>query len=245
MSHLHWHRGVEQIDGQQIRSRAEINAYLGTSAETLPELVQQLAERRSGRRLKVGDAFCGRGLHPVRGRGARLRCLCLGPQPRGLPAHLACAQRYRGQRRHGTAGARPSARAGSSRRRPRRAAACALPSCAGPEEGAVRAPCAPGAALQRVKHRHEPRSGSKADSPTDIQGVAGRSDDTAHRARATAGAAAARAAAGVRPRRRAAPGSTIYRRCMRCRPNASRPEPSSGTSAAWSKAWSKVAPGRA
>lgn len=63
---------VEQIDGPPPESWAEINAYLGTSAETLPGLVQQLAERRHGRRLKVGDAFCGMGFIPF--EAAELGC---------------------------------------------------------------------------------------------------------------------------------------------------------------------------
>jgi adenine-specific DNA methylase len=63
---------VEQIDGPPPESWAEINAYLGTNAETLPALVQQLAERRYGRRLKVGDAFCGGGSIPF--EAAELGC---------------------------------------------------------------------------------------------------------------------------------------------------------------------------
>lgn len=63
---------VEQIDGPPEESWAEINAYLGTAANTLPELVEQLAFRRYGRRLKVGDAFCGTGAIPY--EAAALGC---------------------------------------------------------------------------------------------------------------------------------------------------------------------------
>ena len=52
---------VEEIAGPSKNSWAEINAHLGTSASSLPELVQQLSERRYGSRLKVGDAFSGMG----------------------------------------------------------------------------------------------------------------------------------------------------------------------------------------
>jgi adenine-specific DNA methylase len=52
---------VEEIDGPPEESWIEINAYLGTNAKSLPDLVQQLSQRRFGSRLKVGDAFSGMG----------------------------------------------------------------------------------------------------------------------------------------------------------------------------------------
>jgi len=55
---------VEEIDGPPEESWIEINAYLGTSAKTLPDLVQQLSKRRYGAKLKVGDAFSGLGSIP-------------------------------------------------------------------------------------------------------------------------------------------------------------------------------------
>ena len=55
---------VEEIDGPPSESWAEINAYLGTSANTLTDLVQQLSQRIYGARLKVGDAFSGMGSIP-------------------------------------------------------------------------------------------------------------------------------------------------------------------------------------
>ena len=54
----------EQIDGPSPEAWAEINAHLGTSAESLPELVRELGERRFGRVPRVGDAFCGGGSIP-------------------------------------------------------------------------------------------------------------------------------------------------------------------------------------
>jgi adenine-specific DNA methylase len=63
---------VEEIDGPPEESWAEINAYLGTSANTLAELVQQLSQQRYGTRLTVGDAFCGMGSIPF--EAAELGC---------------------------------------------------------------------------------------------------------------------------------------------------------------------------
>lgn len=63
---------VEEIDGPPEESWVEINAYLGTNAKTLPDLVQQLSQRRFGSRLKVGDAFSGMGSIPF--EAAELGC---------------------------------------------------------------------------------------------------------------------------------------------------------------------------
>ncbi len=63
---------IEQIDGPPEESWVEINAYLGTAAKTLAELIQQLSMRRYGKRLKVGDAFCGTGAIPF--EAAELGC---------------------------------------------------------------------------------------------------------------------------------------------------------------------------
>jgi putative DNA methylase len=63
---------VEEIDGPGPDSWEEINAYLGTSATTLPDLVQQLAHHLFGERLKVGDAFSGLGSIPF--EAAELGC---------------------------------------------------------------------------------------------------------------------------------------------------------------------------
>lgn len=63
---------VEQIDGPPEESWQVINAYLGTTATSLPELIEQLAIRRYGKRLKVGDAFSGMGSIPF--EAAELGC---------------------------------------------------------------------------------------------------------------------------------------------------------------------------
>lgn len=63
---------VEEISGPASDSWDEINAFLKTTATSLPELVQQLAVRRFGSRLTVGDAFSGLGSIPF--EAAELGC---------------------------------------------------------------------------------------------------------------------------------------------------------------------------
>lgn len=63
---------IEQIDGPPEESWVEINAYLGTNAQTLQELIEQLSISRYGKRLKVGDAFSGMGSIPF--EAAELGC---------------------------------------------------------------------------------------------------------------------------------------------------------------------------
>ncbi len=62
----------EEINGPSEASWERINAHLGTNATSLPELVQELGERRWGHAPKVGDAFCGAGSIPF--EAARLGC---------------------------------------------------------------------------------------------------------------------------------------------------------------------------
>jgi len=62
----------EEIDGPSPAAWATINAHLGTSAASLPELVRELGERRWGHTPRVGDAFCGGGSIPF--EAARLGC---------------------------------------------------------------------------------------------------------------------------------------------------------------------------
>ena len=62
----------EQIDGPSPQAWEEINAYLGTTANALPELVQQLGLRRFGHIPRVGDPVCGGGSIPF--EAARLGC---------------------------------------------------------------------------------------------------------------------------------------------------------------------------
>ncbi len=67
-----------------------VNAHLGTCAHSFPELVEQLGIMRFGHRPRVADTFCGSGQIPFEAATARLRRLCLRPQPGGLHAHLGC-----------------------------------------------------------------------------------------------------------------------------------------------------------
>lgn len=62
----------EHLDGPSPEAWEEINAHLGTSAQSLPELVRQLGKRRFGHVPRVGDAFCGGGSIPF--EAARLGC---------------------------------------------------------------------------------------------------------------------------------------------------------------------------
>lgn len=50
----------------------EVNAHLGTSVQSFPELVEQLGLMRFGRRPRVADTFCGSGQIPF--EAARLGC---------------------------------------------------------------------------------------------------------------------------------------------------------------------------
>ena len=63
----------EQIDGPSPEAWADINAHLGTTARTLPELVQQLGIRRFGHIPRVGDPVCGGGSIPF--EAARIGCV--------------------------------------------------------------------------------------------------------------------------------------------------------------------------
>jgi len=63
---------AEQIDGPTAAGWEEINAYLGTTANSLAELVRQLSIRRFGSPLRVGDAFSGMGSIPF--EAAELGC---------------------------------------------------------------------------------------------------------------------------------------------------------------------------
>lgn len=62
----------EQIEGPLASAWEEINAHLGTSVNTLPELVQELGRRRFGHIPRVGDPVCGGGSIPF--EAARLGC---------------------------------------------------------------------------------------------------------------------------------------------------------------------------
>lgn len=79
----------EQVDGPSKESWREINKYLGTTAENLPELVRQLGERQFGHTPKVGDAFCGGGSIPF--EAARIGCEAHGSDLNPVAALLTWA----------------------------------------------------------------------------------------------------------------------------------------------------------
>jgi adenine-specific DNA methylase len=62
----------EEIDGPDEAAWNAINAYLSTSAASLPELVRELGEKRFGHVPRIGDAFAGGGSIPF--EAARLGC---------------------------------------------------------------------------------------------------------------------------------------------------------------------------
>jgi putative DNA methylase len=62
----------EEIADRDGATWAEINAHLGTNASGLQELIEQLGEKRFGRRPVVGDCFCGGGSVPF--EAARMGC---------------------------------------------------------------------------------------------------------------------------------------------------------------------------
>ncbi|MGH9967262.1 MAG: anti-phage-associated DUF1156 domain-containing protein [Pyrinomonadaceae bacterium] len=66
----------EQIDGPSPESWQVVNAYLGTKASSLPELIGELGKRRFGHVPRVGDSFCGGGSIPF--EAARLGCEAYG-----------------------------------------------------------------------------------------------------------------------------------------------------------------------
>jgi adenine-specific DNA methylase len=66
----------ENVEGPNAAAWAEINAHLNTSAQSLPELVEQLGQRTFGHAPRVGDAFCGGGSIPF--EAARIGCAAFG-----------------------------------------------------------------------------------------------------------------------------------------------------------------------
>ena len=73
---LAWCVRPEHVDGPSEVAWAAINAHLGTTASSLPALVEALGKRRFGRTPRVGDAFCGGGSVPF--EAARLGCEAFG-----------------------------------------------------------------------------------------------------------------------------------------------------------------------
>jgi putative DNA methylase len=66
----------ESIEGPTPETWSAINDHLGTTASSLPELVEQLGQRAFGHTPRVGDAFCGGGSIPF--EAARIGCDAFG-----------------------------------------------------------------------------------------------------------------------------------------------------------------------
>jgi putative DNA methylase len=62
----------EQTEGLSLEAWKEVNAYLGTNASCINELVQELGKRQFGHVPLVGDCFCGGGSVPF--EAARIGC---------------------------------------------------------------------------------------------------------------------------------------------------------------------------
>ncbi len=79
----------EEIDGPSSESWKVINAHLGTSAKSIPDLVDELGYRRFGHKPSVGDAFCGGG--SITFEAARIGCNAYGADINPLAALLTWA----------------------------------------------------------------------------------------------------------------------------------------------------------
>lgn len=71
-SRLKYCKRPEEVDGPSDVRWERINAFLGTTALSLPELVRELGERRFGHVPRIGDAFSGGGSIPF--EAARVGC---------------------------------------------------------------------------------------------------------------------------------------------------------------------------
>lgn len=79
----------EQIEGPSPEAWAKINAHLGTNANNIQELIDQLGKARFGHTPKVGDAFCGGGSIPF--EAARIGCEAYGSDLNPVAALLTWA----------------------------------------------------------------------------------------------------------------------------------------------------------
>lgn len=79
----------EQVVGPSESAWEDINTHLGTTANSIPELVQQLGKRQFGHIPRVGDAFCGGGSVPF--EAARIGCEAYGSDLNPVAALLTWA----------------------------------------------------------------------------------------------------------------------------------------------------------
>jgi len=73
---LEFCRRPEELDGPSPDAWEHINTHLGTSATSLPEIIEQLGRQPFGRKPRVGDACCGGGSIPF--EAARIGCHAYG-----------------------------------------------------------------------------------------------------------------------------------------------------------------------
>ncbi|MBB4070573.1 adenine-specific DNA methylase [Salinibacter ruber] len=79
----------EEIDGPSEKAWDDINAHLGTNAENLSELVQELGKQQFGHTPRVGDAFSGGGNVPF--EAAQIGCKTYGADLNPVAALLTWA----------------------------------------------------------------------------------------------------------------------------------------------------------
>jgi putative DNA methylase len=79
----------EQIEGPSEKAWLDINTHLGTSANNIQQLINQLGKKRFGHTPRVGDAFCGGGSIPF--EAARIGCEAYGSDLNPVAALLTWA----------------------------------------------------------------------------------------------------------------------------------------------------------
>jgi len=79
----------ENVIGPSSAAWVDINTHLGTSAESLQDLVAELGKQKFGRIPRVGDAFCGGGSIPF--EAARIGCEAFGSDLNPVAALLTWA----------------------------------------------------------------------------------------------------------------------------------------------------------
>ncbi|MFA5923492.1 MAG: anti-phage-associated DUF1156 domain-containing protein [Methylococcaceae bacterium] len=79
----------EQVEGPSKMAWQGINTHLGTTANNIQQLIDQLGKKRFGHTPKVGDAFCGGGSIPF--EAARIGCEAYGSDLNPVAALLTWA----------------------------------------------------------------------------------------------------------------------------------------------------------
>jgi putative DNA methylase len=79
----------EQIEGPSETAWQDINAHLGTTANNIQQLIDQIGKKRFGHTPKVGDSFCGGGSIPF--EASRIGCEAYGSDLNPVAALLTWA----------------------------------------------------------------------------------------------------------------------------------------------------------